>query len=83
MDKIKIEPTDAFLYPMPLTIVGAVMDGKADFMAAAWVSRVNFKPAMMMVALGAHHTLAMPDNGYWRMGEKVGRAWSDGKKLKA
>jgi flavin reductase (DIM6/NTAB) family NADH-FMN oxidoreductase RutF len=28
-------------------------------------------------------TLTMPDNGYWRVGEKVGRAWSDGKKLKA
>jgi flavin reductase (DIM6/NTAB) family NADH-FMN oxidoreductase RutF len=25
-------------------------------MAAAWVSRVNFKPPMMMIALGAHHT---------------------------
>jgi flavin reductase (DIM6/NTAB) family NADH-FMN oxidoreductase RutF len=187
MEKIKIEPNDAFLYPMPMTIVGAVVDGKPNFMAAAWVSRVNFKPAMMMVALGAHHTnlgivangafsinvpdvsllektdycgivsgrkvdksklfdvfygslpgaplirecpvsmacrlnqavklpfdtlyigdvvevytearfltngkpdirkidpftLTMPDNGYWRVGEKVGKAWSDGKKLKA
>jgi flavin reductase (DIM6/NTAB) family NADH-FMN oxidoreductase RutF len=26
--------------------------------------------------------LTMPDNGYWRVGERVGRAWSDGKKLK-
>jgi len=187
MDKIKIEPNDAFLYPMPMTIIGAVVDDRANFMAAAWVSRVNFKPAMMMVALGPHHTnlgidanaafsinvpdvsllektdycgivsgrkvdksklfdvfygslpgaplirecpigiacrlnqavqlpgntlyigdvvevytearyltdgkpdilkidpfsLTMPDNGYWRVGEKVGRAWSDGKKLKA
>jgi flavin reductase (DIM6/NTAB) family NADH-FMN oxidoreductase RutF len=56
MEKIKIEPNDAFLYPMPMTIIGAVVDGKANFLAAAWVSRVNFKPPMMMVALGAHHT---------------------------
>ena len=27
--------------------------------------------------------LTMPDNGYWRVGEKVGDAWSVGKNLKA
>jgi flavin reductase (DIM6/NTAB) family NADH-FMN oxidoreductase RutF len=26
--------------------------------------------------------LTMPDNGYWRVGEKIGTAWSAGKKLK-
>ena len=56
MEKIKIESSDAFVYPMPMTIIGAVVDGKPNFMAAAWVSRVNFKPPMMMIALGAHHT---------------------------
>jgi flavin reductase (DIM6/NTAB) family NADH-FMN oxidoreductase RutF len=56
MEKIKIEPKHAFLYPMPMTIVGAVVDGRPNFMAAAWVSRVNFKPPMMMAALGPHHT---------------------------
>jgi hypothetical protein len=25
--------------------------------------------------------LTMPDNGYWRIGENVGRAWSVGKKV--
>ena len=187
MEKIRIESMDAYVYPMPMTIIGAVVEGKPKFMAAAWVSRVNFKPPMMMIALGPHHTnlgidangafsinvpdvsllektdycgivsgrkvdksklfdvfygslsgaplirecpvciacrvnqavklpvdtlfigdvvevyteerfltngkpdiqkvnpftLTMPDNGYWRVGEKVGRAWSDGKKLKA
>ena len=64
MEKIKIESNDAFVYPMPMTIIGAVVDGKPNFMAAAWVSRVNFKPAMMMVALGAHHTnLGIDANG--------------------
>jgi len=56
MEKIKIESSDAFVYPMPMTIIGAVVEGKPNFMAAAWVSRVNFKPPMMMIALGAHHT---------------------------
>ena len=27
-------------------------------------------------------TLTMPDNGYWRVGAKVGDAWSAGKKVK-
>ena len=64
MEKIKIESNDAFVYPMPMTIIGAVVDGKPNFMAAAWVSRVNFKPPMMMIALGPHHTnLGIDANG--------------------
>jgi flavin reductase (DIM6/NTAB) family NADH-FMN oxidoreductase RutF len=64
MDKIKIDSNDAFVYPMPMTLIGAVVDGRPNFLAAAWVSRVNFKPAMMMVALGAHHTnLGIDANG--------------------
>jgi flavin reductase (DIM6/NTAB) family NADH-FMN oxidoreductase RutF len=55
MEKIKID-SNAFVYPMPMTIVGAVVDGKPNFMAAAWVTRVNFKPPMIMVALGDHYT---------------------------
>jgi len=43
MDKIKIDTGAAFLYPMPMVLVGSVVDGKANFMAAAWVARVNFK----------------------------------------
>jgi hypothetical protein len=27
-------------------------------------------------------TLTMPDNGYWSVGERVGKAWSIGKGLK-
>jgi len=55
MDKIKID-ANAFVYPMPMVIVGAVVEGKPNFMAAAWVTRVNFKPPMIMVALGDHYT---------------------------
>jgi len=55
MEKIKID-ANAFVYPMPMTIVGAVVDGRPNFMAVAWVTRVNFKPPMIMAALGRHHT---------------------------
>jgi len=56
MDKIKIDNGAAFLYPMPMVLVGAMVEGKANFMAVGWVSRVNFKPPLIGVALGPHHT---------------------------
>jgi len=56
MDKIKIDSGAAFLYPMPMVLVGSVVEGKANFMAAAWVARVNFKPPLLLIALGPHHT---------------------------
>jgi len=56
MNKIKIDSNAAFLYPMPMVLVGSVVEGKANFMAAAWVSRVNFKPPLFLIALGPHHT---------------------------
>ena len=37
--------------PMPTTLVGAVVEGKANFMAVAWVSRVNTKPPMIAIAV--------------------------------
>ena len=52
MSKIKIDSGGAFLYPMLMVLVGAVVGGKANFMAAAWVSRVNFKPPLFLIALG-------------------------------
>jgi len=56
MGKIKIDSGAAFLYPMPMVIVGAMVEGKANFMAVGWVSRVNFKPPLLAIALGPHHT---------------------------
>jgi flavin reductase (DIM6/NTAB) family NADH-FMN oxidoreductase RutF len=54
MEKIKLDK-NSFLYPMPMVLVGSVVDGRANFMAVGWVSRVNFKPPMMAVALGKFH----------------------------
>lgn len=56
MRKIKIDRTSSFLYPMPMVLVGSVVEGKANFMAVAWVSRVNYKPPLFAVALGPHYT---------------------------
>lgn len=55
MEKIKID-NNAFVYPMPMVLVGSIVEDKANFMAVAWVSRVNYKPPMVAIALGPHYT---------------------------
>ena len=55
MQKIKID-NNAFVYPMPMVLAGTMVSGKANFMAVGWVSRVNFKPPLIAIALGPHHT---------------------------
>ena len=41
----------ALLYPTPTVLVGADVDGKPNFMAAAWCGIVNSVPAMISVSL--------------------------------
>jgi flavin reductase (DIM6/NTAB) family NADH-FMN oxidoreductase RutF len=56
MEKLKIETGSAFLYPMPMVLAGSVVEGKPNFMAVGWISRVNFKPPLFAIALGPHLT---------------------------
>ena len=56
MDKIKISNDEAMLYPMPMVLVGSVVEGKPNFMAVGWISKVNFKPSLFSIALGPHYT---------------------------
>jgi len=45
------------LYPTPVVLVGANVDSKPNFMAAAWCGIVNSEPAMVSVAIRHHrHT---------------------------
>ncbi|MDD4050454.1 MAG: flavin reductase family protein [candidate division Zixibacteria bacterium] len=54
MAKVNVGP-NAFGYPMPMSLVGTMVEGRPNFMAAAWVSRVNPSPPMMAVAIGKSH----------------------------
>jgi flavin reductase (DIM6/NTAB) family NADH-FMN oxidoreductase RutF len=55
MAKVKIG-SNVFL-PMPVVLVGAIVEGKANFMAAGWVTRANYEPPLVAVCLDAdHHT---------------------------
>lgn len=57
MARVNVGP-NAFGYPMPMSIVGTNREGKPNFMAAAWVSRVNASPPMFAVAVGRSHATA-------------------------
>lgn len=53
-EKIKIN-NNIFVYPMPVTLLGANVEGKANFMALGWVSRVNANPPMIGVGVNKSH----------------------------
>lgn len=39
--------------PMPVTLVGSMVDGHPNFMAVGWIARVNMSPPL--VSLGLNH----------------------------
>lgn len=54
--KVKIG-TNIMLYPMPMVLVGTLVDERANFMAVGWVARVNMTPPIMALGLNQrHHT---------------------------
>ncbi len=56
MDKKKIR-TGVYMYPLPVVIVGAMVDGKPNFMTVAWASIVEMKPPLISIsAHDSHHT---------------------------
>ena len=54
MKKIDIGK-NVFVFPMPMVLVGTQVQGKANFMAVGWVSRVNAVPPLIAVALNKRH----------------------------
>jgi flavin reductase (DIM6/NTAB) family NADH-FMN oxidoreductase RutF len=50
MEKIKFGP-QTLLYPMPAALVGANVNDKPNFMAAAWCGIAAYKPPAISVAL--------------------------------
>jgi flavin reductase (DIM6/NTAB) family NADH-FMN oxidoreductase RutF len=57
MAKIKLGPTTNLL-PMPVVLVGAIVEGQANFMTVAWAAIASRKPPSLTLALGkAAHTV--------------------------
>ena len=44
-----------YLYPMPVTIVGANVEGKPNFMPIAWCSIVEHSPPMIEISASKNH----------------------------
>lgn len=57
MTKIELDQKPSF-YSMPVSLIGAIVDEKPNFMLCTWLSRVNRKPPVWMVSINKkHHTL--------------------------
>ena len=54
MNKIDIG-AKPFMYPMPVTLVGANVGDKPNYLVAAYVGMVNSRPPMISVALSKSH----------------------------
>jgi flavin reductase (DIM6/NTAB) family NADH-FMN oxidoreductase RutF len=56
MSKINLG-NQVFVYPMPVVLAGTKVDGRPNFMAVGWISRVNFKPPLIAMGISkGHHT---------------------------
>jgi flavin reductase (DIM6/NTAB) family NADH-FMN oxidoreductase RutF len=54
MDRIDLGP-QGFLYPMPITLVGADLPGAVNFAEIAWINRVESNPPRLACGLGKSH----------------------------
>ena len=54
MDKITIDK-GLFCLPWTQTILGTHLDGKVNFMALDWLTRVNFSPPMLGICVNKQH----------------------------
>jgi flavin reductase (DIM6/NTAB) family NADH-FMN oxidoreductase RutF len=53
-NKVDIGPKVAS-YPMPMSLIGANVEGKANFLAAAWYTSLSYNPPRVAVALNKTH----------------------------
>ena len=54
MDKINLGSIIP-AYPMPVSLVGAHVDSKPNFLAVAWFTMVSYNPPRIAIALGKGH----------------------------
>ena len=54
MGMIQID-NNVSIYPMPVVLAGAVVNGQENFLAIGWISRVNSHPPMLAMAVNKTH----------------------------
>jgi flavin reductase (DIM6/NTAB) family NADH-FMN oxidoreductase RutF len=50
MSQVKLK-NNVFI-PMPVTLIGSVVEGRPNFMAVGWVTRANANPPMIAIGIG-------------------------------
>lgn len=53
--KIRFEQKNLFCLPWTQTILGTHLNGKVNFMALDWLTRVNVNPAMLGICVNKNH----------------------------
>lgn len=53
MEKTKFH--NNVFFPMPMTIVGSIINYKPNYMAVGWVSRINANPPMLVMGINNRH----------------------------
>jgi flavin reductase (DIM6/NTAB) family NADH-FMN oxidoreductase RutF len=56
MNQVRLD-SNLFI-PMPVTLVGCLLSGRANFMTAGWVSRVNANPPWIGIGINRSHATA-------------------------
>lgn len=54
MEKIKLGCNISAL-PMPVSLIGTMVEGKANFAAIAWINRANYNPPLWVAAINKNH----------------------------
>jgi flavin reductase (DIM6/NTAB) family NADH-FMN oxidoreductase RutF len=58
--KTKFDAASNLVYPMPVVVLGSMLDGKPNFMPHGWIVRANYAPPIIAIGLGKipkpHHT---------------------------
>ncbi len=54
MNKLDLGP-NGFVYPMPMTLIGADLEAGPNFMPVAWINRVQRNPPRLVTGMGKAH----------------------------
>jgi flavin reductase (DIM6/NTAB) family NADH-FMN oxidoreductase RutF len=57
MKQVRVD--NNFFIPMPVALIGCTLHGRANFMTAGWITRVNAVPPQ--IGIGIHHSHATPE----------------------
>ncbi|MFI5342415.1 MAG: flavin reductase family protein, partial [Candidatus Methylomirabilales bacterium] len=69
-EKVRIA-SNALVYPMPVVLVAAVVEVTPNYMAVAWITRVNYQPPLLGIALGKRQYTARGIQAHGEFGVSI------------